>query len=224
MKTAAGLAVLALVAFPVSGARADTAADVYKQMGIKVKDVMNSSVATARVLPGDAKQVVAVVTYLTGKKDPANALGVRLDVYRAAGAELIPLFTRDATKENEGYVGRGEVAILDLDGDGVSEIGLYYDNLKNDLIQERLLDVIVHDASGFRVAWSGSVSYDATKAVRDVPLERRDRYLRKIDLANTRRTKGITLFMTKTMIAVAGSRLPQAKQVQETFPLRPEEP
>jgi hypothetical protein len=30
--------------------------------------------------------------------------------------------------------------------------------------------------------------------------------------------------MTKTMIAVAGSRLPQAKQVQETFPLKPEEP
>ena len=177
-----------------------------------------------RVLPGDAKQVVAVVTYLTGKKDEANALGVRLDVYRTAGAELVPLFTRDAAKENGGYVGRGEVAILDLDGDGVSEIGLYYDNLKNDLIQDRRLEIIVYDGAAFRVAWSGSVSYDATKAVRDVPLERRDRYLRKIDLSNTRRTKGITLFMTKTMIAVAGSRLPQAKQVQETFPLRPEEP
>jgi hypothetical protein len=224
LKVAAGLVVFALVLLPASGVRADTAADVYKQMGIKVKDVMNSSVATARVLPGDAKQVVAVVTYLTGKKDEANALGVRLDVYRTSGTELIPLFTRDATKENGGYVGRGEVAILDLDGDGVSEIGLYYDNLKNDLIQERRLDIIVHDGTGFRVAWSGSVSYDATKAVRDVPLERRDRFLRKIDLANTRRTKGITLFMTKTMIAVAGSRLPQAKQVQETFPLKPEEP
>jgi hypothetical protein len=224
VKPAVVLAVLALVALPVRGARADTAADVYKQMGIKVKDVMNSSVATARVLPGDAKQVVAIVTYLTGKKDPANALGVRLDVYQTSGKDLIPLFTRDAAEENGGYVGRGEVAILDLDGDGVSEIGLYYDNLKNDLIQERRLDIIVHDHGDFRVAWSGSVSYDATKAVRDVPVERRDRYLRKIDLSNTRRTKGITLFMTKTVIAVAGSRLPQAKQVQETFPLKPEEP
>ena len=224
MRVAAVLAVLALVLAPASGARADTAADVYKQMGVKVKDVMGSSVANARVLPGDAKQVVAVVTYLTGKKDEANALGVRLDVYRTAGRELIPLFTRDALKENGGYVGRGEVVILDLDGDGVSEIGLYYDNLKNDLIQDRRLDLIVYDGSAFRVAWSGSVSYDATKAVRDVPPDRRDRYLRKLDLANTRRTKGITLFMTKTMIAVAGSRLPQAKQVQETFPLKPEEP
>jgi hypothetical protein len=45
-----------------------------------------------------------------------------------------------------------------------------------------------------------------------------------LDLGNTRRTKGITLFITKTMITVAGERLPQPKQVQETFPLKPEEP
>jgi hypothetical protein len=224
MRATARLAFAALVLLACLDARADTAADVYKQMGIKVKDVMNSSVATARVLPGDAKQVVAVVTYLTGKKDEANALGIRLDVYRAEGQKLVPLYSLDASKENGGYVGRGEVAILDLDGDGVSEIGLYYDNLKNDLIQDRRLDVLIFDGTSFRLAWTGSVSYDATKAVRDVPLERRDRYLRKLDFANTRRTKGITLFMTKTVIAVAGSRLPQAKQIQETFPLKPEEP
>ncbi len=224
MKLAARLAVVALLLLPASGARADTAAEVYKQIGIKPKDVMNSSVATARVLPGDAKQVVSVITYLTGKKDEVNALGVRLDVYRTEGEKLVPLHTRDAGKENGGYVGRGEVAILDLDGDGVSEIGLYYDNLKNDLIQDRRLDIIVYDGATFRVAWTGSVSYDATKAVRDIPQDRRDRYLRKLDLANTRRTKGITLFMTKTMIAVAGERLPQPKQVQETFALKPEAP
>jgi Fe-S-cluster containining protein len=213
-----------LLALSSVAARADSASDVYKQMGIAVKDVMNSSVATARVIPGDAKQLVAVVTYLTGKKDESNALGVRLDVYRTEGDKLVPLYSRDAAKENGGYVGRGEVAILDLDGDGVSEIGLYYDNHKNDLIQERRLDVIVHDGTGFRVAWSGAVSYDATKAVRDVPVERRDRYLRKLDFSNTRRTKGITLFMTKTMISVAGERLPQPKDIQETFPLKPEAP
>lgn len=201
-------------------ARADSASDVYKQMGIKSKDVMNSSVATAKVLPGDDKQVVAVVTYLTGKKDEVNALGVRLEVYRQEGPELVSVYSRDAGKENGGYVGRGEVALLDLDGDGVNEIGLYYDNLKNALIQERRLDVIVFDEGAFRVAWSGAVSYDATKAVRDVPVERRDRYLRKLDFSNTRRTKGITLFMTKTVIAVAGERLPQPREIQETFPLK----
>ena len=224
MRTATRGVCAVLLALACRGVRADTAADVYKQMGIKVKDVMNSSVATARVLPGDAKQVVAVVTYLTGKKDEANALGVRLEIFRADGDKLTSLYMLDAAKENGGYVGRGEVAILDLDGDGVSEIGFYYDNLKNDLIQDRRVDVLVLDGSSFRIAWSGSVSYDATKAVRDVPLDRRDRYLRKLDFPSTRRTKGVTLFMTKTVIAVAGSRLPQPKQIQETFPLKPEEP
>ena len=224
MRGAARLAVAALVVLSASSARADTAAEVYKQLGVKARDVLNSSVATVRVLPGEAKQVVAVVTYLTGKKDEVNALNVRLDLYRTEAGTLIPLLTRDAGNENGGFVGRGEVAILDLDGNGVNEIGFYYDNLKNDLIQDRRLDIIVYDGTVFRVAWSGSASYDATKAVRDVPADRRDRYQRTLDLANTRRTKGITLFMTKTMIAVAGERLPQPKQIQETFPLRPEEP
>ena len=224
-KRAAAATALALAGVLAAGvARADSAADVFKQMGIKTQDVMNSSVATARVLPGDAKQVVAVVTYLTGKKDEVNALGVRLEVYRTEGRTLVPIFSRDAGKENGGYVGRGEVALLDLDGDGVNEIGFYYDNLKNNLIEDRVMEVIVHDGDGFRVAWSGSVTYDATKAVREIPAERRDRYLRKLDLGNTRRTKGVTLFMTKTMVAVAGERLPQPQQVQETFPLKPAVP
>ncbi len=206
----------------ISLLRADTAADVYKQMGVRVQDVMNSSVATARVLPGDAKQAVAVVTYLTGKKDEAGALGVRLAVYRTEGRKLVPVYELDAGQENGGYVGRGEVALLDLDGDGVNEIGFYYDNLKNGVIQDRRLDVIMYDGTAFRVAWTGSVNYDATKAVRDVPQDRRDRYQRNLDFSNTRRTKGVTLFMTKTMISVAGERLPQPKQVQETFPLKPD--
>jgi hypothetical protein len=214
----AGAAALTIAA--ATAAFADTAADVYQQMGIKPTDVMNSSVATSKVLPGDAKQVVAVVTYLTGKKDELNALGVKLEIYRQEGPSLARIYTMDAAKDNGGSVGRGEIAILDLDGDGVSEIGFYYDNLKNSLIQERRLDVIVFDEGVFRVAWNGAVSYDATKAVREIPAERRDRYLRKLDFANTRRTKGVTLFMTKTMISVAGERLAQPKEIQETFPLK----
>jgi hypothetical protein len=209
-----------LVAALGGSARADSTFDVYKQLGIKAKDVMNSSVTTAKVLPGDTKQIVAVVTYLTGKKDENDALDVILAVYRQEGKDLVPLYTRDAAKENGGFVGRGEMALLDLDGDGVNEIGLYYDNLKNALIQERRLELIVHDDTGFRVGWTGAVNYDATKAARDVPQERRDRYMRKLDFANTRRTKGVTLFMTKTMIAIAGERLPQPREVQETFPLK----
>ena len=222
--TAGRLGAALLLAFAATSARADSAAQVYKQLGIKVGNVMNSSVLTARVLPGDAKQVVSVITYLTGKKDETAALGVRLDIFRSEGENLVPIYSLDASQENGGSVGRGEIALLDLDGDGVNEIGFYYDNLKNSLIQDRRLDVLLYDGTSYRVAWSGSISYDATKAVRDIPVERRDRYMRKLDFANTRRTKGLTLFLTKEMISVAGERLPQPKQVQETFPLKPETP
>jgi hypothetical protein len=217
----AALVVLSVVSFlSTLPAAADTAADVYAAMGIKAVNVMNSSVVESRVLPGEAKEVVAVVTFLTGKKDEAAALDVRLEIYRRERDTLVSIFGKDVGSENGGYVGRGELSLLDLDGDGVNEIGLYYDNLKNRLVTERTLEVIVYDDSAYRVAWSGAVEYDATKAVRDVPQDRRDRYLRKLDFANTRRTKGLTLFMTKIMISVAGERLPQPRQMQETFPLR----
>ena len=215
---------LLAAALLVRPAAADTAVEVFKKMGIKVGDVMNSSVLTGRVLPGEDKQTVAVVTYLTGKKDEANALGVRLEAYRVEGGNLVSIYSRDVAKENGGYVGRGEIALLDLDGDGVNEIGLYYDNLKNPLIAERRLDIIVREGDGFRTAWSGPVEYDATRAVREIPQERRDRFLRRVDLANTRKTKGVTLFFTKTVVAVAGERLAQPRQVQETFALKRETP
>src|SRR5262245_15861309 len=126
-KRATALAsVFAAVALLAAPAGADTASEVFKKMGIKVGDVMNSSVLTGRILPGEDKQTVAVVTYLTGKKDEAGALGVRLEAYRGQGESLTPIYTRDVGKENGGYVGRGEIALVDLDGDGVNEIGLYY--------------------------------------------------------------------------------------------------
>jgi hypothetical protein len=209
-----------VAAASATSAQTDLAAEAYAALGVKAKTVMNSSVVESKVLPGDDRQTVAVVTYLTGRKDERDALNVKLGVFRNAGGKLYPLYTRDVGKENGGFVGRGELALLDLDGDGANEIGLYFDNLKNGLVSERRLEIIIHDASGFRVAWSGAVEYDATRAVRDVPKDRRDRFLRKVDVANTLRTRGVTLFMTKTVIAVAGERLPQPKQVQETFSLK----
>ena len=53
-----------------------------------------------------------------------------------------------------------------------------------------------------------------------VPVERRDHFVRELDLVSTLRTRGVTLFFNKTMIAVAGERLVEPKVVEETFPLR----
>jgi hypothetical protein len=197
--------------------------DVYKLMGLQVKDVLTGPILTSRVLPGmanDPKQVVALVTYMTGKREESNAVNVRLEVMRKEGEGLVSLYSRDFGKEHGGYVGHGDIELVDLDGDGVNEIIVSYDSYKDPLITERRAEVLLQDGGSFTTAWTGEVEYDATKAVRTVPQDRRDRYTRALDIPATLKTRGVTLMVKKTMLAVAGERLEPPKVVQETFPLR----
>lgn len=202
-------------------ASADTAFDVYKDLRIKPSDVLNGTIVQSKVLPGSEKQVVALVTYLTGDKGEAEAVGVLLVVYRKddKGA-LTSLYARDYGAENGGFVGRGEIEIIDLDKDGVGEMFVTWDNVKDKLIQERRGEILLHERSGFRSGWTGAVEYDATKAIKDVAAERRDRFVRKIDVTATMKTRGVTVFFKKTTVAVAGERLQPPKESVETFPLR----
>ncbi len=213
-------ALLACAFAAAAHARAGTAEDAYGAMGIKTGSVLSGSVLSARVLPGEAKQVIAMVTYFTGKSDDASAVNVRLEVLRKDPQGLVSVYSRDFGKETGGLVGRGDVELVDLDGDGTSEIVVSYDAFSSPLVNRRAGEVVVRESAGFRVAWNGDMEYDATRAARDVPVERRDRFVRKLDPAATLRTHGITLFMTKKMIAVAGERLAEPREIRETFPLR----
>jgi len=212
---------LAILAFGSAVVQADTSADAYRAMGISPTDVLTGTVLTARVLPGADKQVVAVTTYITGSDNKSDAVNVRLDVFNRQGESLARVWGRSFGTESGGLVGAGELQLIDLDRDGINEIIASFESFLDPLIEQRLAEVIVNDDGAFRTAWSGALDYDATRAARDIPSERRDRFSREIDFASTLRTRGITLFMNKQMIAVAGERLAQPKVVQETFPLRP---
>lgn len=205
---------LGLPALSASGSQA------YQAMGIDVGDVLTGTVVPAKVVPGGQKQVACVVTYFTGAKGKADAVNVRLALFQRRGAELDLLYGKDIGEEQGGYVARGNLELLDLDRDGVSEVIVCYDSFKEPLIEQRACEVILQEDGKFRTAWAGPVSYDATKAVRDVPKERRDSFEREFDWASTIRTRGLTLFVNKKMIAVAGQRLDEPKLVQESFPLR----
>lgn len=214
------LGVAPLAAEPVSK-------DVYRLMDLQAKDVLLGPILTSRVLPGlssDPKQVVAVITYMTGKRDEASAVNVRLEVLRREGESLVPFYSRDFGKENGGYVGKGDIELVDLDGDQVNEIIVSYDSYKDPLVTERRAEVLLLSGGSFQSAWTGPVDYDATKAVRTVPQERRDRYTRALDIPGTLKTRGVTLMVKKTVVAVAGERLEQPRVVQETFPLRSASP
>jgi len=218
-KTLRWASVAAILSGLCAAPRAQTGTQVYETMGLRPQQVLSGTVLSSRVVPGEAKQVAAVVSYLTGKKGADDAVNVRLEVFATAGGSLASIYSRDLGEESGGYVGQGDLELVDLDGDGVNEIILTWDTFQEPLIDERRGEVIFHRDGGFEAMWSGSMEYDATRAARKVPAERRDRYKREIDVVATLKSKGSTLFTNKTVIAVAGERLPEPKVVVETFPL-----
>ena len=196
--------------------------EVYEAMGLDKGQILAGTQLTGKVIPGEDKQVVCLATYLTGKKERSEAVNVKLVVLRKKGDTLEPVYASDYGATYGGLVGDGNLQLIDLDRDGVSEIVVTFDIYEDPLIEQQLGEVILYEEdSGFRVGWAGPMEYDATKAARSVPVERRERYRREIDFVNTMRTRGVTLFFKKTMIAVAGERLPEPQIVEETFPLRP---
>lgn len=199
---------------------ANGAADAYRALGVKPQKVLSGTVLSSRVAPGGDKQVVCIVTYLTGKKGKSDAVNIKLGVFIPREVGLDPIYLRDLGAERGGNIDRGDVQLLDLDLDGINEIVVTFDSYEDPLIEQKLSEVIIYGDSGFATAWSGPLEYDATKAARNLPSVRRDRFVRELDLPNTLRTRGVTLFFNKKMIAVAGERLAEPKIVQETFPLR----
>jgi hypothetical protein len=200
-------------------AAAGPAASPYEALGFKPSDVLTGTILNAQVLPGGHKQVICVATYLTGKSDKARAVNVKLGVFDKEGEQLVERYVRDLGQERGGYIGNADLHVFDLDNDGLSELIVSYDDFADPLIEQRPGEILAFREGGFETVWAGHFEYDATKAARTVPEARRDRYTRDIDFAATLKTRGITLFMNKTMIAVAGERLAESRQIQETFPL-----
>ena len=198
--------------------------DAYRALGVPTKDVLSGTVLQARVVPGEAKQVVCVVTYLTGKNNEADAVNVRLGVFDRFGDGLVSLYTRDFGEDLGGYVANGDLQLVDLDLDRVNEIIVSFDSFADPLIKQRFGEVLVRRDDGYRTAWSGLLRYDATRAARTVPRERQDYYIREIDLSATMRTRGGAIVMKKKVIAVAGERLSDSRVVEESFPFhRPDD-
>jgi hypothetical protein len=222
MRSIARLATVGLIGLLIATAsvQAQDGTKAYRAMGLKPQDVLTGTVLKAGVVPGAGEQVVCLVTYLTGKSDQAGAVNVRLGVFEASGEKLVPIYTRDFGAERGGYIAGGDLIVLDVDRDGTKELIVSYDDFEQALVEQRVAEVILHDGKALKTAWSGVLEYDATKAARDVPQERRDMFVREFDWGATLKTRGATLFLRKKMLAVAGQRLDEPRVVEETFPLR----
>lgn len=212
------LAAAAVLVGPV--ARADTQFDAYRALGIDAKDVLVGTVLTADVVPDGGEEVVAVVTHFTGNRSREQAVDVRFAVLQRVAGRLQPILEHAYGQRHDGKVGRGELQVLDLDRDGLEEIVVTYDDASDPLVRRRRGEVHLWRDGTLAVGWRGETAYDATLDARGVPDERRDRWSREIDVVSTLRTRGLTLYMTRTVYAVAGEALARPKQVTETFPLR----
>jgi hypothetical protein len=197
-------------------APADTAIEAYDAMGIDPGRVLSGTVMNAKVVPGSDKQVVAIVTFFTGSRDKREAVSIRFEIFQRRADALVSIYSRDIGEETGGNVGYGDLQIFDLDSDGINEVIIAYDHFGDPLIDQRVSEVLVHSGKGFATVWSGPVKYDATRAARQLPVERRDRFRREIDLGATLRSRGEMLVFNKTVIAVAGESLAQPKLVQES--------
>jgi len=194
--------------------------EVYSAMGVDKGRVISATQASAQVLPGEGKQTICLVAYMSGKREKTAAVRLRLAVLEERESGLEVVWEQDFSAKYDGQAGTGDLQVFDLDRDGQSEMIVTFELFSDPLIRQRFGEVIVWEDEGFKTAWTGPFEYDATKAVREIPVERRDRFIRELDLISTLRTRGVTLFFNKTMIAVAGERLAEPKVVEETFPLR----
>lgn len=207
----------------VAPALAQSGAEAYRALGLRPQDVLNGTIVRANVLPGSEKQVVCLATYFTGKKDEANAVNVRLGVFAVRGTELVLVYRRDLGEELGGHVANGDLQILDFDLDRVSEMVLSYELFRDPSVKERQAEIVLHDGTALKTAWKATIEYDATRAARSIVEERRDRFVREFDWSRTMGTRGVTLFVSKRVFAIAGETLEAPRTIEETFPLRPAE-
>jgi hypothetical protein len=194
----------------------------YEAMKIRPSEVLTGTVVAANVLPGGDKQTVALVTYLTGRKDEAGAVNVRLAVFRRDGDTLIEAYARDYGEENGGHVGRAELELVDLNGDDMKEVVVSFEDFRDKLVSQRRTEVVTWERGTARVVWTGTTAYDATRAARGVPPERRDAYTRRLDTTASLRSRGESVVFEKKMTAVAGERLAEPRVTREAFAWRPE--
>ena len=222
MSAPRALVVCAALAAGVAGvaAQSPNQYEVFLAMGLKPKSVLTGTVVRGDVLPDPGEEVVAVATWMTGAKDKAQAVAVRFAILTEDGSRVRVLHKIDYGDRYPGGVGRGEIELLDVDGDGLREILVTFDDYGDRLIERRRGEFLHWTGGALTAGWEGEVAHDSTREAREVPPERRDRFVRTINYGETLRTRGVTLYFDKKVYAVAGETLAEPKVVLEPFPLK----
>ncbi len=169
-------------------------------------------------LDGDGKaEVILVVNALTGDSDPIRGseviFGVAEGVPAPARGRL--LWSRHVVAETGKAAHDGEIAAVDLDGDGKSELILTWDQSLSADRTERWGEIyVMSDLSRPRRVWEGSWERD-TRSDPETPAAQREWFRRDIDYGATRRAAGQSIVFRKIQAMQGGVRIDPARVESE---------
>jgi hypothetical protein len=114
----------------------------------------------------------------------------------------------------------GEFSVVDLDGDGGSELILTWDSSLVPEKTERMTEIWAIDGPGrLRKVWSGPWEIDTMRDP-DTAEGEQKHVVRAIDYGKTRALAGGGIVFTKTIHAVAGERLAEPTVTTQSVSLR----
>jgi hypothetical protein len=184
------------------------------------KRIVTRTALSGDVTGGPEKESVVLVEYLTGGEDDKDAIGLVLGVYEEkVGGKRKLLWSRDYRVTAGGYVAGGSLALLDLSGDGRSEIIVQFQH-RQQPGATRVLGEILRETGGlFEPAWSGLMRLDTAAPGTRVPPADRERFWREIDVEKTIRTRGGMIAFKKRVAVAAGAPIDPPEVIEESFPL-----
>jgi len=129
------------------------------------------------------------------------------------------LWTRDYAASLGGFVAGGELALLDLDGDGRNEIVVQFHH-HDEPGAVRVVGEILRESGGrFAIAWSGLMRLDTTGPDSVLQGPQRERFTRQVDVERTARTHGGMVVFKKKVWVAAGMPIDPPQTIEESFPL-----
>ena len=180
---------------------------------------LNVVVAKADLNGDGTQEFLYNVNALTGESDPAKGSEVIYGVALAGvGSERGPLlWVRHVMAETGRPAHDGELAVVDFDGDGRSDLLLTWDTSLSANRVERVAEVYTFaDPANPRRVWEGWWETD-TRRDQDTPESARTFVRRDVDLGATRRAAGKTLVLRKTTTVENGRRLDKPRVEKESF-------
>lgn len=184
---------------------------------IPVKAILTSLHAKADLNGDGPVEEVVLIEALTGKADPAKATEIIVGVAGTApeGTRGPLLWRYEIAKETGQPAHGGEVATVDLDGDGRSEMILTWDRSVTQGLVDRCGVVWAFENLGApRRVWEGSWERDTRRHEATPPAER-EKYRREIDYSATRREAGRAIVFKKAYGMIAGRPLDPPRVSEE---------